>query len=165
MKGTKMMFRPLKHWGRIIAVPFMIATAQAHAADGEINLSCQGVLNESYLFSDYNERQEQPRTVGFSVVVTTFRSTIFITPSGEKLWAVSNKEEPNKKVRDFSTDNEWNINNIEEYSDDGSSSDVAYVINRLSGLLSYQHTFTKKGKRTIKVSATCQKLDPSKKKF
>jgi len=159
------MFRPLKHWGRIIAVPFLIATAQAHAADGEINLSCQGVRTREY-GSGRERTEEQPRNVNFTVVVSTQGPRVFITSSGEQLIvSISNRERPYIAIVDYSTDSEWNIVNI--FTRFNEVSTYSLIINRLSGLLKYQSVFTlSTGDRvTTIVSANCTKLDPSKKKF
>ena len=163
-----MMFRPLKHWGRIIAVPFMIATAQVHAADGEINLSCQGVQTGETLVKEYaHTARDQPRNVNFSVTILATESKIYISSSGDgQADLVVNKTDiPSLKTFDRSTDSEWNIANITQKPDDYTST-KSFVINRLTGRLSIQSTFETAGAKSTKiVEATCQKLDPSKKKF
>lgn len=92
--------------------------------------------------------------------------TILITSNDENSdkHAVSTGSDTNKIVRNWSTANKWDIENI--FTSSGSRTTRRVVIDRTAGLLIVNQRFEKNGMHEVtNVSGTCMKNDSKTKKF
>lgn len=135
-----------------------------YAADGEIFLSCRGVEKADFVTSR-GLAPTETRNVIFSVQIVTTGDTTAIFASGDgQQGSVTTAARPGFQAVDISNENKWEISTRRKLAQDDLTQ--SFVIDRLTGRLSYKTALERtESTSTVSVEATCEKLDPSKKKF